>query len=517
MIKNVIFAVLFFVYCIAPVHVGAADNSVPVSVRDLIVIGLQENIGFRVNQLNIPLAAESIIEEESTFDAELFAGADYSDSSTPIASSLSLLDYSETQSLTGQVGLRKKTFSGLLTAISLDSEWTDDNNSSETLSPRYRTALNINLTQPLLRNFGSMTNTTALRISQNQKSQTVLLHLGQAQSLALQIELLAVQLSGEAEIVALRSNAVTLAKELYLSNKRRFDVGVIPVSEVQETETALANRELEVSIANQSRDLYFENLNRLLNHSLSRELATANFFSFAPGLRAVDLPPFEQIFSAAQEKNVSLKSAEFDIHSAEIQKKYYGNQLKPQLDLNVQAGLNGLSGDERSKTSSSGFAGSWDESLSRAAEQGYQWGVGLQFSLPLGNRLAKSRARMASTQHKQANYRQQDLEVQLRSELQQQLINLNRAYEQFEIAERFEQLAKLTLHQEQRRVEEGLSDSFRLIITQNSMIDAQIGRVNALTQYYASIAQLNFTRGIILEQHNISLQNLTEENNLEPM
>ncbi len=39
------------------------------------------------------------------------------------------------------------------------------------------------------------------------------------------------------------------------------------------------------------------------------------------------------------------------------------------------------------------------------------------------------------------------------------------------------------------------------------MINAKIGRVDALVQYYGSIAQMNFYRGIILEQHQIYLEN----------
>jgi outer membrane protein TolC len=480
-----------------------------VTVRDLIAIGLKENISLQVEQLNVPLSSEAVEIEESVFDAELFALTEYSKSSTPVAvaSVFNLADQADSEMLSGQVGLRKSFLSGMSATLSLDSEWTEDNSSTDDLNPRYRSAMNLNLVQPLLRDFGRKINSTDLQISRNQQNQSSLLHLLEAQSLALQIELLANQLAGEAKIVTLRTAALTLSKELYTSNKRRFDAGVIPVSEVQEAETALANRKLELSLAKQSRDLNYENLNRLLNHRLPPNFNPIALYSHAVDIEQPGLPSFEQLFIAAQEMNVALQLGELDVRNSDIQYDFYQNQLKPQLDLKLQAGLNGLSGDERSAAVTSRYVGNWSDSIGSAASaDGYQWGAGLEFSIPLGNRQAKSRFRQADIQRKQASYRQRDLETELRSELQQQLINLNRAYDQVKIAEQFEKLARLSLQQEERRLEEGLSDTFRMILFQTNMVNAEIGRVDALIQYYSSLARLNFTRGIILEQHNITLQ-----------
>lgn len=508
---------IFLLLVCCPAYSSAAGVG-PASLRELIIVGLQENIGLQVEQLNIPVSSEAIRINEAVFDPELFASAGFTLSKTPISSTLSSVDRSDSEQTTAQVGLRKKYYSGLSTSISLNSEWSEDNSQSDDLDPRYRSSVNLNLTQPLLRDFGLETNTTGLQLSRNQSRQASLLHLLQAQSLALQIEVLASQAAGEAEIVALHSEAVALAKDLYAANQRRFDAGVIPVSEVQEAETALANRELDQSVARQVRELHYEDLKRQLNHQLPVDFDISILYSFPADIRTQDLPDINHIFDAALDKNIRLQLGEFDIRNANIQQRFYQNQMKPRLDLNLQAGINGLSGDERSAAEGSQYAGSWGESFNRAAEaDGYQWGAGLEFSLPLGNRSAKSRLRQAELQRKQSNYRQRDLQTELKSELQQQMVNLKRAFEQVKIAERFEQLSKLSLHQEQRRLDEGLSDTFRMILFQNNMINAKIGRINALIQYYIGVAQLSFTRGTILEQHNITLLQATEENSFETM
>ncbi len=495
-----------------------AAEQMPTSVRELIIIGLEKNIGFQIEKLNIPIASTVVESNVARFDPELFAFAGYSEMTTPIASTLSLLESSESNALSAQAGLRKKFKSGLLAELAINTDWLENNDTTNALDPSYRSGLEINLTQPLFRDFGEKTNTSTLRIARNQRNQADLQHQLQAQTLALQIELLATQYAGQKEIVDLRTEAVALAEELYTANKRRFDTGVIPVSEVQEAETALANRELNLSLALQSKELNFENLNRLLNHSLTQRLGEQQLYSFATDQVAADLPEFGQLFNAAQDKNLNLQLAAIDTLNAEIQQDFYQNQLKPQLDLNLQAGLNGLSGDERDPSTPTRYAGAWGDSLSGAAEaDGYYWSAGMQFSVPLGNRLAKANLQQANLLHRQSTYQQQDLKTELRSQLQQQVTNLQRAVEQVKIAARFEKLAKLSLHQEQRRQQEGLSDTFRVISFQDNMINAEIGRINALVQYYASLAQLNFTRGINLEQYNIVLSQQVEENSREIM
>ena len=513
--KRLLFAWLTLFICAGP---GFAEEVIPSSVRVLIVVGLKNNIGLQVENLNVPVSASVIEANEAAFDPELFAAVGYLKSATPISSTLSLAAQSESEVLNGQLGLRKQFTTGLLAKLALTTEWLDDNSQTEALDPRYRSGVELNLTQPLLRNFGNESTTSSLRVSIKQMSQAKLQHLLQAQSLALQIELLAAQFAGEKEIVDLRTEAVVLAEELYAANKRRFDIGVIPISEVQEAETALANRELNLSLALQAKELNFENLNSQLNHYLVDNLGSQHLFSFAAEEVKIQLPEFDVLFEATQEKNVTLELASIGVAISEIEQGFYQNQLKPQLDLNLQAGLNGLSGDERDPSVPSSYSGDWSDSFASAAEtDGYQWGAALQFSLPLGNRLAESRLRQADLQRKQASYRQRDLVTELRSQLQQHLINLQRAVEQVKIAARFERLAKLSLEQEQRRQEEGLSDTFRVISFQDNMINAKVGQINALVQYYRSLSQLNFTRGIILEQHDIVLADQLEESFREVM
>jgi outer membrane protein len=488
------------------------------SVRSLIILGLQENLGLKIEKTDVARSEEAIIVEEAQFDALFFAKAQAEKTRTPYESTLSNISESKSEQYTGQIGISRRLKSGLISSLALDSFWQSDNDTSDNLDPRYRTALTFSLTQPLLRDFGQDTNTTDLRIARNNLSQSALKQRLQAQLLALQIELLSCQLAGESKIVELQEEAVSLAKDLYSANQRRFDTGVIPVSEVQQAETELASRELSLSEADQARELNLSELNRQLNHSLPLDFPVSELYPFDAVLSLAELPSEQQLFDLARKKNLTLRLASIDIDTTAIEQTFYRNQLKPQLDLNIQAGINGLSGKPRTSSVNSSYEGNWTDSFpSTIAADGYEWGIGIEFSLPLGNRAAKAKLNQAKLQHKQTMYQQRDLEAELRLSLQQQIINLRKAFEQVKIAERFVGLAKISLQQEERRLKEGLSDTFRIINFQVNMINAKIGRINAMVQYFNSVAQMNFTRGIILEQHDINLTQVAEENSLETL
>ncbi len=490
---------------LCPVDLLAQEEQ-PRSVSELIQLGIEKNIGLQLEKINIPLSDAEIVREDAVFDAEIFAATSYSESETPLTSTLSIYDTAEEEVLAGQLGLQKKIRSGATANLSLTSEWISDNNSTEGLDPRYRSALQLDLSQPLLRNFGSDINTTNLQAAQNQRRQTALDYLFQAQAIALQVELISRQLAGEAEVVDLQRENVSLAQELLSANRRKLEAGVIPISEVQEAETALAARELRLSLAIQRRDQLFEDLNRLLDHSLSQEFNASRLFQEPEKPLRIELPDDEILYAEARRNRPDLQSSQILIENFDLQKRFAKNQLKPQLDLQLLAGLNGLSGDERPGMSSN-FTGNWADSFSSAVErEGHAWSVGLAFSVPLGNRSAKSRYLQAGLEKKQASYQQRDLESALKTALKLQRLNLHSTIEQVAIAERFTALAIKTVQQEKRRLEEGLSDTFRMLIFQNDMIDAKIDRISSFVQYQQAVAQMNFARGIILQQHGIDVK-----------
>jgi len=493
---------------------SVASQSVPRTIRDLIILGLETNLNLKIDQIETVKGFEEVNIEAGVFDSNIFATTGFGKDSIPYDSSLGHSSNLDTETLSGQFGLTKRFKTGLNATLSLSSEWEEGDDLSTNLDPRYRTTLSLALTQPLLRDFGTAVNTTFLEVSRNQSQQISLDFLLKTQGLILQLESVSRQLAAKDKIIELRREALDLARELYRANQKRFASGVIPVTEVQEAETALSARQLDLSLAIQDRDLLFETLNRHLNHSLSAKFKPVNLVQFKNVIPDTRFHNSDLLLSSALRNRLELKMNNYAIQNSSLQHDYYYNQLKPRLDLKVKAGVTGLSGDAGKIPSS--YSGSWGDSLAGLGDaDGFQWYTGLEFSVPLGNRSARARYRQAELRLKQDHYKQNDLEAMIRSDVLQQQANVSFAEKQLVITRRLEDLAVKTLHQEQRRLDEGLSDTFRMIIFQQKMIEAKIARINAITRYHLACAQLEFALGNTFSRHNIILVNRGEELSIE--
>lgn len=507
-LKWMIMAILLVATGFCPAY---AENLAGASLRDLIVLGLENNLGLEIERQNIMQSRETVTIEEAVFDSRIFAGTSYDHSRTPVEPTsgddlaLSAKEYE------ARIGIEKKLKNGMTASATLDTSHSRDNDFSSDLNPRTRTSFTIELTQPLLRHFSIDVNTAQARIAANQSRQTALSYLLEAQNLTLLFETVVRQLAGEARIVGLREDAVALAEELFRANQKRFDAGLIPVSEVQEAETSLADKQLSLSQEREQFDLHREELSRQLHIRLDRSFDPVAIVATQDSA-AVFAPDTERLFSEARLKRLEFKINELALDTTELNTRYQRNLGKPQLDLTARAGINGLSGDDRGIVDGQHYGNGWADSYSSLAERdGYQWGVGLDFSWPLGNRAAKARLRQAEQQHRQQTYRGRDLEVQVRDELERQGITLVRSLEQLRLAERFSELARTSLNQEQRRLDEGLSDTFRMISFQDKMIDARIRRINATTRYKTALATMAFLTGTIFDRHGIRLTENAEE------
>jgi outer membrane protein TolC len=373
---------------------------------------------------------------------------------------------------------------------------------TSSLDPRYRSALLLELNQPLLRNFGRAVNQTAIDRAGYHLQQTELGFLLHAQQLALQLEYALRQLALQRQIIGLRVDALALAERLLDFNRRRFEEGLVAITEIQGAEATLAQRRLLLVQARQQHDRLLEQLNRQFNGQLPPDFNAIPLFvhESEPPAIASEAEVLQQV---ARFKRLDLKIAQLSLASQQRQLDLYNQQLKPQLDLRLQAGLNGLAGRQPADTP---YRGNWGDSfVSMSSADGYQWGVALEFSVPLGNRAAHSRQRQSQVTVQQQRYQVSDLDMHIRTQIREGLVELSHALEQQEISAEFERLAAIALAQEQRRLDEGLSDTHRLVAFQDNMINARITRLQAFTAHHLAHANMAFVMGEIFDRYQIYL------------
>jgi len=499
-LKRAVLATLLVLVC------SPAGASETFSLRDALVIGLQHNYDLHAVRLEIERAEGGVLGEEGRFDvvAELVAGV--SEAETPLASGLFAGETLETEQISGELALSKLFATGLQSRLALQGNRTEglageQGLFSDQLNPSYYAALVLDLSQPLLRDRGGDVNTADLKVAEARRRQAAFGYLERAEQLSAEIELAyleVVQADAEYRYYTL---ARDLAAELLAGNERKFEAGLIPVTEVNEARSAMAGREESMLLARQRLVLARNALVDLIAHGEAR-LPGGDWQVTFPVLAERPVPDFEAALEIGLERRPDLQQARLETEARKIALVYAGNQRWPRLDLEASLGVNGLAGDDRG--SGSPYAGGWGDALDGAlAEDGTQWYAGVRFSMPLQNRGARGRYLAAEAEDRQALYALRRAEVAVETAIRSARQACELGEQRLQVAQRYAALADATLEQENRRLREGLSDTFRVLTFQNALVDARIRETAARVDYHKAIATLYRAMGINLERYDI--------------
>ena len=479
------------------------------TLQSALARGIQYNLDLQIEELNIPISKENVTVDKAEFDPVIEMGISTQEKRTPTAIAFSSEDFDLYRETSGDIGIRKKFRFGLESRLSFKANRSMNNSSVDALRPQYRNILVLNFTQPLLQDFGTGVNTATLRMSQNQVWQTAIGYMDQAQEIGKKIEIVYYDLAEAQEILRYRIESRELARDLLECNREKFEAGVVPITEVQQAETAMVSRDEEVISARQQVEILANRLRDLLGIRPEDPLYKEPFATEDIPGKDQAFPDFEQTLATALKKRPDIKRQHLEIANRDIKLTYYSNQKLPRLDLEATLGANGLSGGDRPTsfadvTVSSPQVGSYGDSPSRMSRaDGYEWYAGFRFSCPLGNRATQARYRRAGLEKRQAVYGLKRLEETAEKEVKNSLVTVKRSLERVSVAEHTEELAETTLVQEMERLKEGLSDTFHVLDFQDDIIRARIRKTGALVDFNRGLADLYRAMGTNLERFDI--------------
>ena len=486
------------------------NNEVTLPLSEALGVALQNNLAIQIQKINIPISKESVLEKEGRFDPILYGEATAEDSEEQTSWALAGAELFEEEKQSGKLGLRKLFSVGLEADSYLETTRSSNNSELEGLEPQYRTGLVLSLRQPLLQDFGTTVNTADIRVAENDFAKSKYGFEFQVINTLYEVEQTYHDLSGAIALYALREENLQLGEKTFSDNQKRFKAGLTHIGEVQEAETAVASREEALIAARQvARDV----ANILKNQMQLQPNSPLYFQQFkTQGLVPPheEIPAYQEVFTIALDNRPDYAQKQIDVESNEILVGYNKNQLLPRLDLVGSAGTNGLSGDAHEiffgdESAVSPFDGNYGDSWELFDNEGYHWSIGLTIEIPLGNRTDRANYSQSKLVKDQALMDLRSLQDQINLEVRLALENMISGKDRIRVSERFVRLAQKTLDQEDQRLQQGLSDTFRIIIFQGALIDAKARQVQALVDYHKALAQLYRATGTTLDQHNMVL------------
>jgi outer membrane protein len=427
-----------------------------------------------------------------------------------------------TNSTIGNFGFQQGFGTGAAINVGYNSSRLEGNGLRTDYNPYTTANMGFTITQPLLQGFGLALNRRFIRIARNDERISDYIFRQQLISTVSGVIRLYWDLVSLNEDVKVKQQALAAAQKLYEDNKAQVETGTLAPIEVTRALAAVAGSRQDLIHA-QSLVLEQENIvkNVITRRGSDRALlASAHIIPLTP----IQVPekesiePVQDLVAKAFENRPDLAQARIQIENSNISLRGSKNALLPQLNLVGGLSNNALAGSANAlapppglaagftHTIDPGFLGGYGTLLSQLFSHDFpNYTVGLQLNIPLRNRVAQADVIRDELQLRQSQVRLRQVENQIRLEVENAVIAVQRARAGYDAAVQTRRLQEEALDAEQQRYSVGASTSFFVIQYQRDLAQARSTEVVALGSYAKARTALERAVGLTLENNNIEI------------
>ncbi|MGB2613659.1 MAG: TolC family protein [Phycisphaerae bacterium] len=469
---------------------------VPVTLEACLRRALVHNLRIQIARFSPAIARTAVAEAEAIFDPSWFLnnalGRLRHDPGSFLAGAQTLVS----RQWDFQTGARTLLPTGA--NVTLAQGWTllESNSTFYDPNPRYETDIALVVEQPLLRGAGM----------ELTKGPIVLARLDEARSLAdfkrqvmdalLEVERTYWELAvAQASVEALRES-LQAARENLRIVRLRFQEGKDNRVIVSLASSAVTSRETDLIVARLQRATTSDRLKRLLNdpqlpleHPTLLAAEEQPLADAIPTTRAL----FQRAMLAAMKHRPEIRQADARLEQMGLLERVARNERLPRVDLEASYGLQGLD------------AKTWRAMKEQFGTNLFDWTVGVEIEVPIGNRARTAAYERAKLERAQALLAREDIRQQLLLEVSEAVRNLAAAEEAIAATRAAREAAEQTLRDQQANVGAGAALQKDLLDAQRDLADAKVREIQARAAYMTSLALLQRAQGTLLEYNNIRL------------
>ncbi|HEX4275449.1 MAG TPA: TolC family protein [Bryobacteraceae bacterium] len=489
---------------------GATPQStVSVSVTDTQLIGeTQNNLGVTGT---FPFANGPLI---PLFDPTLTATLQGQRSNTPQLSTLTTNGTDLTSnSFIGNAGYLQGFAPGTQISAGFLNQYQDQNAVRNLFSPFSQSSLGVTVTQPLLRGFGSELNRRFIHIARNSEKISDYVFQQQVISTISGVIRLYDDLVSLNADMRVKQQTLATAQRLLEDNRNKVDQGTLAPIEATRAQAQTASAQQDLINA----EGYVRQQELILKNVLARNWSDDPIVHDARiiptdtlSLEPLPTQPPAEIATQALANRPELMAAKLQLTNSEISLKGTKNELLPEIDLVGTFQSTGLAGPLNPTAGVTGtfpgVGGNYGTVLDQIVKGTYPtYSVGINLTLPVRNRVAQADVARDELQVRQTQVRLKQLENQIRAEVEDALIALQRTRAAYEAAQQTTKLQEQSLEIEQEKFDVGLSTNFLVIQYQGYVAQARSTEVAALDAYAKAKTQYERSVGLTLNNHNVSI------------
>jgi outer membrane protein TolC len=499
-----------------------AGDQLELSLQRTIELALKNALDLEVSALSYERSLSGITSAFGAFDPLLWADGSFSRSESPV---FSRFDASKAEQQKLNLGLSGATDWGLAYQVGVTNTRRDSEVVGFTLiNPSLSSNLTFGVTQPLLRNFGKDVNRRLIVQARMGRDLAAWDFSQSVQNAVVTVENAYWDLVNALGNLKAKKEALDRAKDFNRITKIKIDVGALAPIDIVQTEVSIALREQEIIVAEGLIGDAHDRLKRILNVTNSAEWNRRIVPTDAPSAVPISVD-IDKAIDQALSLRPEVKQQVLDIESKKLTLVYNRNQLKPRLDFTGSYGLGGVGataaltecsipGVSAAECTAAGGTVTttnidYVDALYQIRDRDYpSWSVGLVFSVPLGNRIAKGNAALAATDLELARTSLALLRQNVAVEVRSAARSLDTSYKTVVAARKSRELAERNLEAEQKKFENGMTTSFQVAQIQNDLTLAQSSEILALSSYLKAVTAWHKATGDILSVKGIELKEL---------
>jgi outer membrane protein TolC len=469
------------------------DGSIELSLGDAVTIALERNLALNVQRYSQESARFGIQQSRGIYDLAARATLSTGEETTPRTSNLDGASVQTSERMGWNFGLSQLLASGGNVSVDWNNSRFESNSLFATVNPSFRTDLDFSLVQPLMKGAGKRATERNIIVAENNLDISRESFELQVTSTIQQVENAYWTLVEALEQLKVAEESLALAKQLHEQNRIRVEVGTLAPLELIQSEAGVATRDEQIIRARAAVGDGEDVLRQLLNLDREGHWNTPILPVTDPAMNPAGVDLQAAIETALRERP-EITSKMLAIKNQEIDVDFFRNQRKPQLDLNVTYGANGVGGPITERDFLTGeilsqSPGGYSDALDQITKFDFDgWSAALNLAVPVQNRAARAQSTIATVALERGMAELEDLELQVITEVRRVARAVMTSEQVIRSAQVSRNLEEKNLDAEQKRYQNGMSTSFQVLQIQEDLTEARSREVNAITGYRKALA-----------------------------
>lgn len=463
------------------------------TVDEAVQRALENNADLAVEKFTPESAVLTITDAEAAYEPTLTSTLQRTSRTNKAANTQAGAGTVENDNWIWNFGASKLFTTGGTLSATFNNNRNITNNFFSTFNPTANSAFTVNFTQPLLKNRSIDSSRLNLKLTKRNREISDLQFRAIVVSTLANVRKLYYDLIYAGENLGAQRKSLALAQKFLNENQIKVNVGTLAPLDVVAAESEVATREEGVVIA--------ENALAEAQDALKRVIFPKNDpDAWSTDIVAKDRPTADPVavdtpaaIANALQKRIDFAVAQKNFENIQDQLKLAKQGTKPTLDLVANYGILGTGGTQLRDLDTgllldSPIPGGYSDAVSEMFGFGYPtWVVGVNFSFPIGNKLAKNSAARAQIAYDQYSAVLRRAELQIASEVRTAARAVETNFKRVATTRSARTLQLRRLDAEEKKFAAGMSTNFLVTQAQRDLALAEVAELRAISDYNKSI------------------------------